>query len=90
MITLLNIVSSYKSKGIISIFSPKRSGKTDALNSAVTESKNEIIIFSDANSMFQHDAVRKLVRHFKNVKIGGVCGRKSILHSEKRKSSIGR
>lgn len=34
----------------------------------------ELLVFTDANTNFQPDAVRKLVRHFDNPHIGGVCG----------------
>jgi cellulose synthase/poly-beta-1,6-N-acetylglucosamine synthase-like glycosyltransferase len=33
------------------------------------------LVFTDANTMFRADALRKLVRHFVDPGIGGVCGR---------------
>lgn len=74
---------------INALHSPERKGKTAALNRAVALAKNEILVFSDANSFFKADALKKLVRHFSEPRIGGVCGRKSILFSEGRKASFG-
>lgn len=84
-----HIVSEYANRGIIGLHRPEREGKTAALNRAVAAAKNEIIIFSDANSMFRPDAIKKLVRHFADPSIGGVCGRKSVLRSATRNASTG-
>lgn len=67
----------------------EREGKTNALNRAVSMAKNDILVFSDANSMFRPDAIKLLVRHFADDSIGGVCGRKSVLSNQKRKASTG-
>lgn len=83
------IAESFVNQGVISLFQPQRQGKTAALNRAIALAKNEIIVFSDANSFFRPDAVRKLVRHFADESIGGVCGRKSILKHQDRKGSLG-
>lgn len=74
---------------ITALHSPERKGKTAALNRAIALAKNEILVFSDANSFFRTDALKKLVRHFNESGIGGVCGRKSILFHEGRKASLG-
>lgn len=74
---------------ITALHSPERKGKTAALNRAIAIAKNEILVFSDANSFFKTDALKKLVRHFSEPRIGGVCGRKSILFHEGRKASLG-
>jgi cellulose synthase/poly-beta-1,6-N-acetylglucosamine synthase-like glycosyltransferase len=52
-----------------------RKGKTAALNMAVPQAKGEIIIFSDANSMYDRSAIKKLVRHFQDPTIGFVTGK---------------
>jgi biofilm PGA synthesis N-glycosyltransferase PgaC len=84
-----NIVSEYQSAGVISLHRPERQGKTAALNRAVLLAKNEILVFSDANSMFRPNAISKLVRHFADEQIGGVCGRKSVLTNNERVASGG-
>lgn len=49
-------------------------GKTELQNKAVKEAEGEIILFSDANGMYQQDAVKKLVRNFADPEVGAVCG----------------
>lgn len=51
-----------------------RKGKMAALNLAVPQAEGDIIIFTDANSLYEKDAIRKLVRNFADEKIGCVCG----------------
>jgi len=58
-----------------------RRGKAGVLNDLIEKANNEILVFSDANTVFEKDAIQKLVRHFSNEKIGGVCG-KLILTDE--------
>src|SRR3989304_2421855 len=41
-----------------------RCGKIPALNAAAAHSHGQILIFSDANSMYNRQALRKLVRNF--------------------------
>lgn len=53
----------------------ERAGKATAQNSAVARSHEEVVAFSDANSRWEHDALRKLVRSFADEDVGYVCGR---------------
>ena len=52
-----------------------RAGKTSALNRAVTEARGEILVFSDANSLYAPDALRRLVEPFADPEVGYVTGR---------------
>jgi cellulose synthase/poly-beta-1,6-N-acetylglucosamine synthase-like glycosyltransferase len=52
----------------------QRGGKASALNVAVSRASSELLIFSDASTLFAPDAVRKLVRHFSDSSVGVVCG----------------
>ncbi|XGC79498.1 glycosyltransferase family 2 protein [Bdellovibrio bacteriovorus] len=83
------VVKEFASQGVIGLHEAPRKGKTAALNRAVSLAKGDILIFSDANSMFRPDAIKKLVRHFADESIGGVCGRKSVLTHGERKASLG-
>ncbi|MCA0381586.1 MAG: glycosyltransferase family 2 protein [Bacteroidetes bacterium] len=58
---------------------PARMGKTAALNRAVAHASNEILIFSDANTMLNKDAVANIAKHYSNPKVGGVSGEKRIV-----------
>jgi len=52
----------------------ERSGKTACLNRAVPEARGDIILFTDANSMFPGDILVKLVRNFADPQVGLVTG----------------
>ena len=53
---------------------PTRGGKSSALNQAVPCARHDILVFSDAATLFAPDAVSKLVRHFADPQVGVVCG----------------
>ena len=53
---------------------PSRGGKASALNQAVRRARHGILVFSDAATVFAPDAVKKLVRHFDDPRVGVVCG----------------
>ncbi|PAU81219.1 glycosyl transferase [Halovibrio salipaludis] len=52
-----------------------RQGKTAGLNTLAPEANGEVILFSDANSEWAPDAVRKLLRNFADPTVGYVTGK---------------
>ena len=83
------IARSFASEGVVSLHEPERRGKTAALNRGVRQAKGEVVVFSDANNEFSSDAIRRLVRHFGDPSVGGVCGAKRIKPAAERESSAG-
>ncbi|MDZ7289557.1 MAG: glycosyltransferase family 2 protein [candidate division KSB1 bacterium] len=69
-----SIVSEYADKGVRLIRMSERGGKTVGLNFAVPQARGEIVIFSDANALYQRMVVRNLVRNFADPKVGCVTG----------------
>jgi cellulose synthase/poly-beta-1,6-N-acetylglucosamine synthase-like glycosyltransferase len=67
------IVREYAGRGVRLVSLP-RVGKAAALNAAVAEARGEILAFSDANSIYAHDALRALVGPFADPTVGGVAG----------------
>ncbi len=65
---------------------PERRGKSAVLNDLVLESKHDILIFTDANTVFESDTIKQLASSFVTENIGGVCGRLNLTN-EKYKSS---
>jgi glycosyltransferase involved in cell wall biosynthesis len=51
-----------------------RVGKAAALNAAVSRAQGDVLVFTDANTAFAADAVRRLVRPFADPAVGGVAG----------------
>lgn len=67
------IVRLYSEQGVQLLRFP-RTGKTGIQNQAAKIVEGDILIFSDANSMYQSDAIRKLVRNFVDPEIACVSG----------------
>jgi biofilm PGA synthesis N-glycosyltransferase PgaC len=59
-----------------------RAGKMAAIKRAIPSIEGEIIVFTDANTFLNKVAVRELVKHYKNEKVGAVAGEKRILVEE--------
>jgi cellulose synthase/poly-beta-1,6-N-acetylglucosamine synthase-like glycosyltransferase len=51
-----------------------RGGKAAAQNAAAERASGEILAFSDANSLWRPDALRRLVEPFAAARVGYVCG----------------
>ena len=72
------IVSGYQDRGVRFLACPRR-GKIAALNDAVARASGDVLVFSDANSMFDKDAIRMLVRAFADAEVGAVAGNQCYL-----------
>ncbi|OPY91673.1 MAG: Poly-beta-1,6-N-acetyl-D-glucosamine synthase [Syntrophus sp. PtaU1.Bin208] len=70
-----DVVRRYADRGVRLIRQEPRAGKTAALNLAIPRAKGEIIVFSDANSLYETDALRKLLANFKDPGVGYVTGK---------------
>jgi cellulose synthase/poly-beta-1,6-N-acetylglucosamine synthase-like glycosyltransferase len=60
--------------GRVQVLSLPRVGKASALNAAVGVATGEILVFSDANSLYAPDALRALVAPFADPDVGAVAG----------------
>lgn len=76
------IVAAYESDVIRPIHSTRRAGKTAAVNRAAEHTLSEVLIFSDANTMLNAEAIRNIVKHYANPKVGAVAGEKRVLSNE--------
>ncbi len=68
------IVSRYAERGVRLCRQSPRGGKSRGLTTFVPSACGEILVFSDANSMYRTDAVRRLVRSFADPRVGYVVG----------------
>jgi poly-beta-1,6-N-acetyl-D-glucosamine synthase len=57
---------------------PERKGKYAAIKRAMQEVSTPIVIFSDANSFMNPEAVSRMVAHYRDPQVGGVAGEKKI------------
>ena len=59
-----------------------RGGKVAAQDGAVRATESDVVAFSDANSTWAPDALRKLVRNFADPQVAYVCGRLNITNED--------
>jgi cellulose synthase/poly-beta-1,6-N-acetylglucosamine synthase-like glycosyltransferase len=80
------IVQGYADRGIRLHRMPVRRGKMPAISSAVAAASGEVFVFSDANAMYEPDALERLVEPFRDVRVGCVCGK--LIYTNARRTSI--
>ena len=68
------IVAAYADQGVLLLPFPRRRGKSVVLNDAVSRLRGDVMILSDANTMMDPQAARRLARWFSDPTIGAVCG----------------
>jgi cellulose synthase/poly-beta-1,6-N-acetylglucosamine synthase-like glycosyltransferase len=61
------------------LHSNDRKGKSAALNRAVENARNEILVFSDANTILNHEACLRISQHYFDGSVGGVAGEKKVI-----------
>jgi len=75
------IVREYRDRGV-KLFSYKEAGKTNAENLSIPKAKGEIVVLSDANSIYETDAIKKMVSYFADSRVGVVAGRLRYISSD--------
>ena len=76
------IVARYAHEGVVLRNYEGRIGKTECLNKTVPLAKGDIIVFSDANSKYNRNAIKELVKHFDDKMIGFVTGATRYISEE--------
>jgi cellulose synthase/poly-beta-1,6-N-acetylglucosamine synthase-like glycosyltransferase len=74
-----DVVASFADQGVILLRREGRKGKAAALNAAVHLARGEILVFSDANSLFGPNALHRLVENFTDPEVGYVTGSLSFI-----------
>jgi poly-beta-1,6-N-acetyl-D-glucosamine synthase len=82
-----DIVRQYDSQGVILSYIPERSGKMAAITRAMSLARGEIVVFSDANNMYDPQAIRALVAPYADEKVGATTGAKLIIEDGRQLSS---
>ena len=67
-------MAEYASRGVTLHRQPLRSGKTAGLNRTLPVLTSDIVVFSDANAMYEPDALWRLARNFADKEFGCVTG----------------
>lgn len=69
------IVRGFAPRGVRLIVQNPRQGKTSGLNLAAAQALGDILVFSDANSMYRRDGLKHLVSNFADRTVGYVTGK---------------
>ena len=75
-------VSRARAAGADVVLELPRGGKIRAQDAAVEEAGGELLVFSDANAIWERDALRRLVAAFGDPKIGYACGDVSFIDGD--------
>lgn len=81
------IVKEYPA--ITLLHQPQRQGKPAAINRAMQLVTTPYVVFSDANTLLNPDAIILLMKHYHDIKVGAVSGEKKIQVSGMNKAGIG-
>jgi len=76
------IVHGYADRGVELSYEGPRRGKSAAINRAISRAGGEVVVFSDANNLYEPGAVRELVTPFADPTVGAVTGAKMIVRGD--------
>jgi cellulose synthase/poly-beta-1,6-N-acetylglucosamine synthase-like glycosyltransferase len=82
------IARSFAPRGVRLHRQTERLGKTAAQNAAVAEARGEIILFSDATTLYSPDVLRVMMPNFADPSVGCVAGR--LVYIDPARSGVGR
>lgn len=82
------IVNNYSNSLVKLIAFSERKGKTFVQNETAKIAKGEIILFSDATTLYEPQLLKKLIRNFADSKVGAAGG--ELVYINKNKSLIGK
>ena len=82
------IVREFADRGVRLVRQTQRLGKTAAQNMAVEHARGEMILFSDATSLYQPDVLRVMMPSFADPTVGCVAGR--LIYVDPAASRVGR
>ncbi len=82
------IVKEFAAKNVKLYRQNERLGKTTAQNAAVEKAAGEIILFSDATTMYQPDVLRAMLPNFADQTVGCVAGK--LIYVDDSSSTVGK
>ena len=81
------ITRSFAARGVELHRQSERHGKTAAQNAAVEKARGEILLFSDATTLYRPDVLRVIVPSFADPEVGCVTGR--VIYTDDAESTVG-
>lgn len=74
-----NIINSFTDSRIVFFPYQDRRGKVSVINDLIKDLDEDILVLSDANTMFDRRVIINLVRHFDEPEVGAVCGQLKLI-----------
>lgn len=69
------------------LHSPSRHGKIHAVHRAIEQVSSDVIVFTDANTFLNEDALQIICWHYENTQVGAVAGEKRVFSGEEADAS---
>jgi cellulose synthase/poly-beta-1,6-N-acetylglucosamine synthase-like glycosyltransferase len=82
----VELASSFDARSVRVLDLPRR-GKAAALVAGAAQARGDILVFTDANTVFDRDALRALVSNFADPDVGGVAGHTTYLVGDATESA---
>ena len=82
-----DIVAKYP--GVVHMHSAERKGKMAAVHRAIDTVTTDVMVFTDANTFLNKNAIINICRHYADAKVGAVAGEKRVLITEKSDATAG-
>lgn len=76
------IARSYAGQLTCLLVATERRGKTEGMNLLVAQSQADILLFTDASVAIDAGAFAHFERHFRDPKVGAVCGKQVFTHAD--------
>lgn len=77
-----SLLTPMAESGRIIFVKKENGGKASALNAGIAMAKGEVVLYTDADSFFQTDTIRKMARWFVDPGIHAVCGNDTPMNPE--------
>jgi poly-beta-1,6 N-acetyl-D-glucosamine synthase len=79
---LASQVSRESTNVSVRVVTKKNGGKADALNTGIALARGEFVMCMDGDTKLSKNALRAMIRHFDDPRVGGVAGNVRILNRE--------
>jgi poly-beta-1,6-N-acetyl-D-glucosamine synthase len=73
--------------GLVVLGGTARKGKIEAINEAMQQVDTPIVVFTDANTLLNKEALLYLMKHYSDPQVGAVAGEKRILTAGKEEAA---
>ena len=76
--TLAVLRASFECEARVRIYTQENAGKSAALNRAIANSRHELLVAVDADTILGHGTIQRLVQHFADGCVGAVSGNAKV------------